>query len=196
MSARTASEKSRVFSRVLSAWRSSDGVAAIEFAIIVPVFLVIFVGAVDLGRVLYTAYQLDSAVAAGAEYVAVNPTMVNSTNGATLASAVATVVENANGSGWANNGIVVNNGPSVAVQGGNATNGGTASNADQCYCPTGTPPNWSWGTAVTCGSACPNGGSAGKFVTITASVTYSPLLSTYGLVKNGTLTQSAVAETE
>jgi Flp pilus assembly protein TadG len=173
----------RLLSRVRSAWRSNAGVAAIEFAIIVPVFLIIFVGAVDLGRVMYTAYQLDSAVAAGAEYAAVHPTSVSSTGGASLASSVATVVENANGSGWAQNGVL--------------TAGGTAANADKCYCPTGTGPNWSWGNAVTCGAACPNGSTiAGKFVTVTASVSYSPFLTDYGLVTNGTLTQSALAETQ
>lgn len=176
--------------------RANSGVAAIEFALIVPVFLTIFVGMIDLGEILYTDYQLDSAVAAGAEYAAVNATEVNSTSGATLASNIATVVENANGTAWANNGVVVNNGPSVTVQGGSVSPGGTASNADQCYCPTGTPPGWSWGSAATCGSTCPNGGVAGKFVTVTATVSYTPLLSTYGLVQNGTLTQSAVVETQ
>jgi len=173
-----------------------EGLAAIEFAMLVPVYLLILVGAVDMGGMLYTTYQLEQAVAAGADYAAVNSSNVNSTNGATLASSIATIIENANGSAWANDTIVVNNGPSETVTGGSGSAGGTASNANSCYCPTGSPPTWSWGSAVTCGSACTGGGQAGKFVTITASVAYTPLLTTYGLIPNNTITQSATVEVQ
>jgi Flp pilus assembly protein TadG len=176
--------------------RSESGLAAIEFAMIVPVYLLIFVGAVDMGGMLYQSYQLETAVAAGSEYAAVNSASVNPTNGATLASAVAGVVENANGSAWANDTVVVNNGPSVTVTNGSAASSGTAGNTSNCYCPTGSPPNWVWGSAATCGSSCAGGGEAGKFVTITANVAYTPLLSTFGLINNGTLTQSATVEVQ
>jgi len=92
-----------------------EGLAAIEFALVVPVFLLILVGAVDLGGMLYTSYQLETAVAAGAEYAALNGSNVNSTSGATLASSIAGVVENANGATWANDSVVVNDGPSVKM---------------------------------------------------------------------------------
>jgi Flp pilus assembly protein TadG len=184
----------RLTERLSSGW--NDGLAAIEFAMLLPVYLLILVGAVDMGGMLYTSYQLEAAVAAGSQYAAVNSANVNSTNGASLASSIAGVVENANGSAWANNTVVVNNGPSVTVTAGTSSSGGTASNADSCYCPTGSPPNWVWGSAATCGSSCAGGGEAGKFVTITASKAYSPLLSTFGLINNGTLTQNATVEVQ
>src|ERR1700722_4096267 len=140
--------------------RSESGLAAIEFAMIVPVYLLIFVGAVDMGGMLYQSYQLETAVAAGSEYAAVNSTSVNPTNGATLASAIAGIVENANGSAWANDTVVVNDGPSVTVTNGSSASSGTAGNASNCYCPTGSPPNWVWGSAATCGSSCAGGGEA------------------------------------
>ena len=174
----------------------TEGVAAIEFAMLVPVYLLLLVGMVDMGGMLYSSYQLESAVAAGSEYAAVNAANVNGTNGTTLANSIAGIVENANGSASANDTVVVNNGPVVTVTGGSASSGGTATNANSCYCPTGSPPNWSWGSAATCGSTCSGGGQAGKFVTITASVAYSPLLSTFGLIKNGTLTQNATVQVQ
>jgi Flp pilus assembly protein TadG len=176
--------------------RCNQGLAAIEFAMLVPVYLLILVGAVDMGGMLYSSYQLESAVAAGSEYAAVNAANVNGTSGTTLASSIAGIVENANGSASANDTVVVNNGPSVTVTGGSVSSGGTATNANSCYCPTGSPPNWSWGSAATCGSTCGSGGQAGKFVTITASVAYSPLLSTFGLIKNGILTQNAAVQVQ
>ncbi|HEX3667024.1 MAG TPA: TadE/TadG family type IV pilus assembly protein [Rhizomicrobium sp.] len=181
---------------LLPFWRSRSGVAAIEFAFLMPVFLILFVGIVDLGMMLVQDYRLDQAVAAGEEYAAVNGSSVNSTNGASLASSIATAVENANGTAWANDVVVVNNGPSVTVASGTATSGGTASNADSCYCPTGSPPNWTWGSAATCGSSCSGGSTAGKFVTITATASYTPLLGLYRFINSGTLRQSAVVQTQ
>jgi Flp pilus assembly protein TadG len=176
--------------------RLDEGLAAIEFAMLVPVYLLILVGAVDMGGMLYSSYQLETAVAAGSEYAALNSANVTSANGASLATSIATVVENANGSAWANNTVIVNNGPTVTVTSGTAASSGTASNADSCYCPTGSPPNWVWGSAVTCGSSCTGGGEGGKFVTITATVAYTPLLTSFGLVHNGTLTQNATVEVQ
>jgi Flp pilus assembly protein TadG len=176
--------------------RSRNGIAAIEFAIVMPVFLFLFIGIVDLGMMLVEDYRLDQAVAAGSEYAAISASSVNSTSGAALASTIATTVENANGSAWANDTVVVNDGPSETITSGTATTGGTASNANNCYCPTGSPPNWTWGSAMTCGASCTGGGTAGKFVTITATANYTPILLSYHLVNIATLRQSAVVETQ
>ncbi len=183
-----------------SSWKlaatADAGIAAVEFAFLVPVFLILLMGAVDLGQMLYAYYRLDQAVAAGAQYAVVNASNVNSTSGGTLASSIATVVENANGSAWASDTVVVNNGPSVTVSNGTATSGGTASNANSCYCPTGSPPNWSWGSAMTCSASCSGSGQSGKFVTVTAHVAYTPILQLYTFIANSTLTQSAAVQTQ
>jgi len=177
-------------------WRSKGAIAAVEFAIIMPVFLTLFMGVVDLGMMLLQEYKLDQAVAAGAEYAAVNPSSVNSTSGASLASSIATAVESANGSAWANDVVVVNNGPTVTVTNGTSTSSGTSTNANNCYCPTGSPPNWTWGSSMTCGASCSGGGSAGKFVTITATASYTPLITIYHFISSSTLRQSATVETQ
>jgi Flp pilus assembly protein TadG len=189
-------QDARLLGRLRALWGSNAAAAAVEFAFIMPVFLIIMIGAVDLGMMLFEDYKLEQAVAGGAEYAAVNTASVNSTSGATLASSIATAVESANGSGWANDVVVVNNGPSVTVTNGSATSGGTASNADSCYCPTGSPPNWTWGSSMTCGASCSGGGTAGKFVTITATASYTPLLTGYGFIGGNTLRQSATVEAQ
>ncbi|HZL00180.1 MAG TPA: TadE/TadG family type IV pilus assembly protein [Caulobacteraceae bacterium] len=174
--------------------RDERGMAAVEFAILAPVFAVIFAGSADFGGVLYTQFRLNAAVSAGANYALVNAASVSSTSGASLASNVAQVVESNAGSDWADDGIVVNNGPTNNVTSGSSTAGGTASSADSCYCPT-LAPAFSWGGAATCGSACSGGGVAGKFVTITASKTYTPIFSSYNIVKNGAVTVTTAVET-
>jgi Flp pilus assembly protein TadG len=181
--------------RRLSAGADS-GIAAVEFAILVPVFLILLMGTTDLGQMLYAYYELDQSVAAGAEYAALNAANVTSTNGAALASSIATIVESANGTGWANDTIVVNDGPTVTVTSGTAVSSGTASNADSYYCLTGSPGSWSWGTANATQVACAGGGSAGKFVTVTATYSYHPVLKIYNFITDSTLSQSSVVETQ
>lgn len=172
------------------------GIAAVEFAFLVPVFLILIMGVVDLGQMLYAYYELDQSVAAGAEYAALNAANVTSTNGAALANSIATAITNASGTNWANGTVVVNNGPTVTITGGTAVSSGTATNADEFYCLTGSSPNWNWGTGYTSQSSCTSGGTAGKYVTVTATYAYVPLLQIYSFIQSGTLTQSAAVQTQ
>ncbi|HJU15429.1 MAG TPA: TadE/TadG family type IV pilus assembly protein [Stellaceae bacterium] len=174
----------------------NSGVVAIEFALVAMMFLTILAGTVDLGILIYVEEKLDTAVAAGAEYAEANAANVNSSGGSNLAAAIAGVVANANGSGWANSGVCVNNGPTAAVNGSAPACSGTASNADSSYCPSGSPPSWSWGSAETPGSACSGGGIAGKFVAITVSRNISPIFPSFGFVQNGTISQSVLVQTQ
>lgn len=172
------------------------GVAALEFALCAPILCLIFAGTADLGMVLYTKFKLDAAASAATNYAVINASSVNSTNGATLASNLASIVETSEGTSFANGTVVVNNGPSDTISGGTISAGGTASNADSCYCPTGSPTSVTWGSAVSCGSSCAGGGYAGKFVVVTASRTYTPIFSSYGIVKNGTISVGAAAQVQ
>ncbi|HET6606880.1 MAG TPA: TadE/TadG family type IV pilus assembly protein [Rhodopila sp.] len=155
-----------------------SALAALEFALTAPILSVLFIGSVDAAQVFIAELQLTSAIYSGANYAIVNQANVSSTAGATLASSIATIVGNVNGSGWASGTIVVNNGPTVTFSGGANTASGTATNADSFYCLTGSPGEWSWGTGQTnntasCGASQP---SPGKFVTITASYAVKPII--------------------
>ena len=156
--------------------RANEGVAAVEFAIFATAFLMILAATVDIGLLLFTQSELDAAVSAGAEYAANSAALVPDP---TLNTNISDIVNNANGSGWATSTVNVNNSDSTG-----------------CYCPTGTPGNWSWGSTVTCGSACPGGGVGGQYVTITATTTISPLFPTFGFVPSGTISRSALVETQ
>jgi Flp pilus assembly protein TadG len=168
--------------RILSA-QESAGVAAIEFALCAAALLVVLAGTVDIGRVLYTAAQLDAAVSAGAQYAANNYASVSksASDAANLSTAIANVVANANGSAWATATVNVNNG----------------NDASGCYCPSGSPGSWSWGSAKTCGSTCSgSSGVAGQFVTIAASRNLSSMFPALGLISGGAITRYAMVETQ
>jgi TadE-like protein len=154
------------------------GVVAIEFALFAIVFLIILAGTVDVGLLMYTASQLDAAVSAGAQYAEDNAAEVAS-NPSGLSTSITSLVDGLNGTSSA----------TVNVNNSNDSTG--------CYCPTGTPANsWSWGGTQTCASSCSGGGIAGQFVTIIAKQNVSPLFPSFGFVQNGTLSRSAVVETQ
>ena len=116
--------------------------------------------------------------------------------GAALASNIAQVVENNAGSNWADDAIVVNNGPSNTDHQRHARppaarrptpTAATARPYRARPSPGARPP--------TCGAACGGGGVAGKFVTITATHNYTPIFSSYGIVQNGAVTVTTTVET-
>ncbi len=160
----------RILPAIRALARDEAGVAAIEFALYATVFLMITAATVDIGLLLFTQSELDAAVSAGAQSAA---------PGNVTAASIAAIVDNANGAGWASSTVSVNN-----------------NDATGCYCPTGTPGNWTWGSTATCGSACGGGGVAGQFVTITATTNVSPLFPTFGFVQGGTISRSALVETQ
>ena len=170
--------------------------ASVEFALFTPIYCLLVAGVIDLGGALWTKFKLDSAVTAGANYAQLNAANVSSTNGQALANSIATIVESSEGSSWANDTVTVNNGPATAVASGSATTSGTTSNADACYCPTGTATSVTWGSSSTCSSSCAGGGYAGKFVVITATQTYTPIFSSYGIVQNDTITASSMVQVQ
>jgi uncharacterized protein (UPF0333 family) len=154
------------------------GAAAVEFALFLPFFVLIIAGTFDLWYLIYSASQLTSAVSAAALYAANNATLA-STSAATLQSNIQSIVANANGMNWATSTVDVNN-----------------RDITHCYCPTGSPGSWIWGSAIICGTACGGGSVAGQFVTITATRTLSPLIPTFGLTENSSISRSAIVETQ
>jgi len=172
------------------------GIAALEFGLLAPVFMISLAGMVDIGNAVVANFVLDASVNAASSFALVNATKANSTNGQTLATNIAAIAANAKKSGWANSSVTVNAGPAATMTAGVAASSGTAAAADSCYCPTGSASSITWGGAVSCGSTCASGSIAGKFVVITASHQYTPLFSQYGFVPNGTLRAAALVQVQ
>jgi len=165
----------------MSILRQNRGTAAIELALISPMLLILLAGIIDFGRVYREEIELSAAVAAAAQYALVNAASINSTNAASLATTLTGIVANTNGPSWASASVTVNNGPA---------------NANNCWCPTGASTTWGWGSAATCGSTCAGGTLAGKFVMITGTRSFSAIFTSYGLIGNTTLNQSAIVQAQ
>lgn len=63
--------------RRFAPWRDRSGTSAIEFALLFPVFIVLFLGIVEFGRLLWMQSSLQQAVEAGARCAAVSGCTVN-----------------------------------------------------------------------------------------------------------------------
>ncbi|TPI47349.1 pilus assembly protein [Mesorhizobium sp. B2-9-1] len=185
---------SPAFARFLR--RETSGASAVEFALISPVLILILAGLVDIGASLKAKFDLSSAISAGSNYALLGADKVNSAGGGTLAGNILAVVANGLGSAGGSVQVVVNNGATVNydTSNGTATQTGTVSNADLCYCPTGSAASVTWGSAVTCGSTCPAGGIGGKFVAISASRSFSPLFGGFDVVNSGNITVRAMVQ--
>lgn len=69
-------------------WHERQGNTAIEFAFLLPAFLLMFLGIVEFGRLLWTQSTLQHAVEAGARYAAINyPTCASTSQTKSYAAA-------------------------------------------------------------------------------------------------------------
>ncbi len=169
------------------------GASAVEFALVSPILLLILAGTVDIGGSLKAKFELSSAVSAGSNYALLNGDKVNSSGGGALAGNIATVVTSGLGGNGGNIRVVINNGATIAYNASTsaATQTGTASNADLCYCPDSSGAV-AWSAPVACSSVCSGGALSGKFVTISASKPYAPLFGGFGIVNDGNITVQSV----
>ena len=134
-------------------------VAALEFAMVLPILLILFGGVIDFGQALYCRNVIANALAAGAQYAVMNASTATS---ATIQSMTQSV-----------SGLT---GITVTVTGPTG------------YCITGYPPTT---TSAIAGSTCTDGSTAGTYVTITASFSFSGLLGTYSVPNLFAMTDSA-----
>jgi Flp pilus assembly protein TadG len=64
---------------MIRAFSNSRGAVAIEYAIVLPALLVILLGIIDVGRLLWTQTTLDRAVEAASRCAAINATLCGTT---------------------------------------------------------------------------------------------------------------------
>ena len=151
-------------------WRSDEGIAAVEFALLAPVVSVILMLVVDFGFAFNTQLRLISAAAAGAQYIQKNGAALTSSNFSAFATSVTSVVTTVSGLSPA---------PTVVVKINNTTDG---SGAGKYYCASGSPPSW---TQVSSASAsCSTDLYGGQFVTLTVSTTLTNIFPTDPVVSS------------
>jgi Flp pilus assembly protein TadG len=152
-----------MFRRVLArAAGDTSGVAAIEFAIIVPILVLMVVATADIGMGFYRKMQVEGATQAGAEWAIKNGFDANAMSNAVISATSAPALS-------------VSPAP---VQFVSATSAPALSVSPApvqfCGCANGSAIS-----TVACGTTCPGGASAGTYTTVSAQMTYNTILN-YG----------------
>jgi Flp pilus assembly protein TadG len=155
-----------------SSWTGDRrGVAAVEFALIAPILLLLLGGVADFGLLMSGKSQLANGVAQGVEYALLTGSRVS-------AASVQTAVQNGSArSGMSASVIVSVTGPA-------------------CYCVSGQPAvlpasSTPLSSSYTCTGTCPASGQApGAYLIITASYAYQPLMPLYSKLSNPTVTET------
>ena len=111
--------------RISGSLKTQKGQNITEFAIILPILLVILIGAIDLGRVFFSTITLVSAAREGARYLASYPEDVSNSSGAFYETEQVTIRE-ADNSG-------------LTLTTGEVTVSCTNTDSEVEFCDSGTP---------------------------------------------------------
>jgi Flp pilus assembly protein TadG len=128
----------------------TGGVAAVEFALILPPLVLMMIATADFGMGFYRKMQVQDAAQAGAQWAA-----ANGFDSSKIKIAVTSATKSAPG-------FSVNASPDPHQDCGCAASTGVTFNGD---------------TAPSCSSRCPDGTVAGTYVTVSAQATYTTMLS-------------------
>ena len=139
----------------------SRGTAALEFALVCPVLLLMLGGLSDYALLIWTKNRLADGVAQAAQYAFITGISVTS-------AGISSVVQNAASL------------PSAVVN--------TPSPITACYCVTsaGSPAQ-----VQTCGQPCPDQSTPGTYVSISATYQYQPLMPLLSLMTSPQISESA-----
>lgn len=145
------------FSRNIPVASDRRATAVVEFAIVAPVVALFLVGATDYGLAEWSRSCLSNAVSQAAYYAFRQGTSVSTAN-------ITAVVQNA---------FPLTSSPpdplSAAVSAVSVSYPPSGTSGVACYCPSGTPA--ALGSAVSCGSTCPDTTTAGYYIQIKATYT-------------------------
>ncbi len=154
--------------------RDARGVAAVEFALFVPLLGLVVTCLSDASIAYHAKMQVSEAVDAGVQYALLNGQSISGSPTAFDQNLQTFVAQ-------------IGNLQASAVQ--IAYNNNLS--ATQCYCVTGATATFSG--PFTCGSTCSGSSmTAGKFVSITATYTYHPIFAADRFFTGGPLTETSL----
>ncbi|MEI6439297.1 MAG: TadE/TadG family type IV pilus assembly protein [Alphaproteobacteria bacterium] len=192
---RTISMFTQIKFRLNSFRRDSKGIAAVEFAITVPVLFLIVAATCNFGSIIYAKYNMEKSLSAASNYVLINSSLVSSSTSDALALNIANIVSHTGNSSVSAD-VLINNGSAASVGlDGTVSTSGTASIVDSCYCPNASGGSLTWGSSMTCGGGCPDGSTAGRFVQITITTAYAPIIPITGMASSSSIRSTTLVRT-
>lgn len=167
--------------------RNEDGAAAVEFALIAPVFVLILAVTFEIGLVIQQKFQLVSVLTAAA-----NHTLSIDASDNDSANSAATTIAGLMAGGARMARVDVNNTVTATMTPDNIMLAQTGAQSTDCYCPTRDGTGLSWGNSVACDASCEDGSRAGRFVEIAVEAPFIPILGAYGVFDDDMLRSVSV----
>ena len=158
--------------------RDRSGLAAIELAIVAPVLFLCTLCVADLGRFALDKTWVTDAASAGAEYAAAHADDQQYASTYPMGSAFSAAIATAATSATPTTNISVSPTPSTYY--GCATSSGVTVSTQGAMCPSGTS----------------TGGTAGEYVSVTATMPFTALFGAAGIAYPSTITATAVVRIE
>jgi Flp pilus assembly protein TadG len=182
-------------------WSDRRGSAFVEFGLLMPVYVLVIGGVIDIGRAISMEFNLSNGVSAAASFALNQAALapLTSSNAQTWANNLANVVASSYSTGWANATVVVNNSLTASITNGGAiSTTGSSTNANSFYCPTGSVKvGVTWGSSyVSAGASCSTGGPvSGKYIVLSATKSFTALILPASIMSNS-FTVSAVVQVQ
>lgn len=165
-----------------------SGSAAVEFALIAPVFLVLLAGTFEIGMMIQGKFDLISDVSAAAHH----SLAIGGTLDAGAAQTVATTLAGLLAGNERTATVTLNNAATATLVSGNVSSAQTGAEVAACYCPSRSDDQVTWGASVACDASCGDGSHAGRYVLITIQAPWTPLVFVNGLFSDKTLQSTAM----
>jgi Flp pilus assembly protein TadG len=153
----------KALARLCVLCKNDHGAALVELAFVIPILLLLVIGAVDFGRAYYMGIEVTNAAHAGAEYGSLNPPITST------AGIIAAAKQSA--SDLSSMSVTV---PSWG-----------------CECSDGSSSSASCATTPSCTVTSTRGGNAVYWVKVNTSVTYTTLMPWPGISNSFALSGTA-----
>lgn len=140
--------------------REEDGVSAIEFAILTPLFILVLIAIIEIGSAIFVRIDINSRIASLSNYFTI------SYSPETTESELTYILNAHYGAGIRSIGLNINYSISAMLDGDGFQSSSTETPLSNCYCPSGAGSSVIWGAHTDCGTVCPNGSRAGRYVLI------------------------------
>ncbi len=160
--------------------RDRRGVAAVEFAILAPLFLLVLGATAGIGLGVVSKIRANEAVSAAAHGALIAGDSLKAGTADQTAADLATILRRA----WtvpdeAVVRIEFNGARTYRFAGREAVAAGATAAVDECRCPTRADGAVQWGDAVGCGQPCSDAGIASRYVLIDVAVPASPVFASF-----------------
>ncbi|OLP56786.1 hypothetical protein BJF92_11990 [Rhizobium rhizosphaerae] len=174
--------------------RAREGIAAVEFAFIAPLFVLLMAGVSDVSLFIIKRMKADAAVSSAANQALTSGAGLTSSTADSTANLLAAILRAPDPGGTAR--ILINGSRQYDVTATTITASGPASAADECRCPTSSGGTITWGGAVSCTSTCASGAPAGKYVSIAYNRPYKTMFPNYGVIPGNGITIQTAAQVQ